>query len=244
MSEVDRSEHRKAILHARLREEMSAGLAASLDPENAGLPPLYRHETTIYSPWYTRACPECKHKFREGDTVRLCPRCGRVYHDDDQYQLHCWEEHFAEDGVCRKARIDPITGVPQEGCDYTWSGQFPEEGREAAEGPATRPTRRVARVTKQFLRGLEAFWTPFGEENVLEVSPDSPIVGHECPWCRFQIRAGDRVVKCPCGQCNTYFHDDVFRHLTCWDEWNGSQGHDYCPTTGAKIERSPRSSDR
>jgi hypothetical protein len=45
------------------------------------------------------------------------------------------------------------------------------------------------------------------------------------------------VVRCPCGQCDTYFHDDVFRHLTCWDEWNGSRGHDYCPTTGAKIEK-------
>lgn len=238
MTEKSPSRRRETLLKSRLREEVQAGLAASRDPKNAGLPDLCLHQTTMYSPWFTDTCPECQHKFREGDMVRLCPKCGRVYHDDDQYQLHCWQDHFADGGVCRKGGFNRYHKRQRESCDYTWSGTFPEMCQEDDGKPApSRPTQRIPQVTEQFLSGLEVFWTPFGEENVLEVPPGSRIVGHECPWCRFQIRAGDRVVKCPCGKCNTYFHDDVFRHLTCWNEWNGSEGNDYCPTTGAKIER-------
>jgi hypothetical protein len=29
---------------------------------------------------------------------------------------------------------------------------------------------------------------------------------------------------------------DIYRHLTCWNEWNGARGHDYCPTTCTPIE--------
>jgi hypothetical protein len=227
---------RETLLKARLYEEIKAGIAASRDPTNAGLPdPTTRKTTTIYSHWYTRTCPECKHKFREGDRVRLCPQCEQAYHDDDQYHLYCWQKHFANDSVCRKERYDPIAEVKRKGCDYRWSGTFPDESEDVGEEAL--PARRVAEVTGQFLHGLENVWSPFGEEAVFEVEAGSPIVGHNCPWCRFQIRAGDRVVKCPCGKCDTYFHDDIFRHLTCWDDWNGSRGNDYCPTTGARIER-------
>lgn len=237
MTDTTPSERREAILKSRLREEVQVGIQASRDPKNAGLPDLYPRQTTMYSPWYTRTCPECKHRFREGDRVRICPKCGRAYHDDDQYQLHCWQDHFADGNVCRERGIDPITDQPREGCDYTWSGTFPDEGQDEQTPSPASPAQRIPHVTEQFLSGLEIFWTPFGEENVLEVPQGSPIVGHECPWCRFQIRAGDRVVKCPCGKCNTYFHNDIFRHLACWNEWNGSDGNDYCPTTSAKIER-------
>jgi len=226
---------RETALKARLREEIDAGRAASRDPDNAELPDLYARQTTIYSPWYTRTCPECKHKFREGDHARLCPVCGQAYHDDDQYELACWQDHFADGSVCRESRTDPISGVYRQGCDYRWSGIFPDESKDAEA--ESQPARRVFEVTTQFLRGLENVWSSFGEEAVFEVEAGTPIVGRKCPWCRFQIRAGDRVVKCPCGDCDTYFHDDIFRHLTCWNEWNGSQGNDYCPTTGAKIER-------
>lgn len=226
---------RETPLKARIRVEIDAGISESRDPQNAGLPDLYRRTTTMYSPWYTRACPECKHNFREGDRVLLCPRCGQAYHDDDRYNLHCWQEHFADGKVCKKDRYDHIAERQLKGCDYVWSGKLPEE--EKAGGDETQPTRRIARVTSQFLQGLERLWKPFGEETVKEIEEGSPIVGHKCPWCRFQIRAGDRVVKCPCGDCETYFHDDIFRHLTCWDDWNGSQGNNYCPTTGARIER-------
>jgi uncharacterized C2H2 Zn-finger protein len=229
MADEERDRQRETLLRVRLREEIRAGLSAARDPDNAVLPDLHLRTTTIYSAWYTRTCPECKHKFREGDLVRLCPRCGQAYHDDDQYGLHCWQAHFEGGGVCREAKHDVITGLFRPGCDYRWLGTFPDG---AERPPETRNTgRRIAEITRQFLDGLETVWTPFGEARVLEVPPDSPIVGHKCPWCRFQIRAGDRVVKCPCGKCDTYFHDDVFRHLTCWDEWNtGSHGNAFCPT--------------
>lgn len=61
------------------------------------------------------------------------------------------------------------------------------------------------------------------------------MIGHKCPWCRFHIRIGDCVVQCPCGNCNTWFHDDLYRHLTCWNAWHGPQGNKYCPVTGAQI---------
>jgi hypothetical protein len=241
-NKTDFPRHRETLLKSRLRDEIEAGLAASEDPKNAGLPDLYLRQTTMYSLWYTRTCPECKHKFREGDMVRICPRCGRVYHDDDQHQLHCWQEHFAAGGACQEVGIDPITDQPRVTCDYTWPGDFPDESQAGRETAPPTSTQRIPYVTEQFMNGLETFWTPYGEENVLEVPRGSQIVGHECPWCRFQIRAGDRVVKCPCGKCNTYFHNDIFRHLTCWNEWHGSEGNDYCPTTSAKIERE-RSAD-
>ncbi|HEY4389505.1 MAG TPA: hypothetical protein VGN34_34120, partial [Ktedonobacteraceae bacterium] len=64
----------------------------------------------------------------------------------------------------------------------------------------------------------------------------SPAERHKCPWCRFRVRVGDWVVACPCqSNCGTYFHQDVFRHLTCWNEWNGVTGHNFCPTTGASY---------
>ena len=69
-------------LEDALRNAFTTGFAAARDPLNADLPPLAARVTTIYSPWYTRTCPECCHKFREADRVRRCPSCGQVYHDD------------------------------------------------------------------------------------------------------------------------------------------------------------------
>ncbi|HEY0384843.1 MAG TPA: hypothetical protein VGC64_02475 [Pyrinomonadaceae bacterium] len=226
-------EHREPQLKAALRAEMETGMSASRDPQNAGQPDLAPRVTTIYSPWYTRACPVCKNKFRDDDRVRLCPLCEQAYHDDDSYHLHCWQERFKTEGICKVSRYDQILEREEQGCDYRWSGKFPKV-TENRRGPS-QSQRRVALVTTHFLQGLEAIWKPYGEEAVFEVEENSAIIGHNCPWCRFQVRAGDRVVRCPCGKCSTYFHNDVFRHLTCWNDWNGSRGNDYCPTTGAKI---------
>lgn len=217
-------------LKARVREEVETGIEAARDPMNAGQPDLAVRVTTIYSQWYTRACPVCKNKFRDDDRVRLCPLCEQAYHDDDSFNLHCWQERFSKQGVCKLSRYDQILEIEDEGCGYRWSGTFPQK---VESGP--RQPHRVALVTAHFLQGLETIWKPYGEEAVFEVAEDSPIIGHHCPWCRFQVRARDRVVKCPCGKCSTYFHNDVFRHLTCWNDWNGSRGNDYCPTTGARI---------
>lgn len=217
-----------------IRQELELGASAAKDPDNAGLPDLAPRTTTIYSPWYTRICPECKLKFREEDRVRICPSCGQAYHDDHQYNLHCWQKHFANNGICKKADRDPITGEARSGCRYQWPGIFPDE--KSDQDPKTIIYQRTHQVSTLFLRGLEQVWSPFGNEKVMEVTLDDPIIGHKCPWCRFMIRSGDRVVKCPCGQCNTYFHNDIFRHLTCWNDWNSGRGNDYCPTTGAKIK--------
>lgn len=231
-----KSSHNQSRLKLSLRQEIDIGIAASCDPQNAGLPDLFARTTTIYSPWYTRTCPECKLQFREGDRVRLCPKCGQAYHDDDQYHLYCWQSRFANGNVCKKERYDPIAELNRDGCTYQWCGTFPNEN-EGNNGEKTR-SMQVELVSVHFLQGLEKIWTPYGEEVVYEVKQEDPQIGHRCPWCRFLIRAGDRVVKCPCGNCDTYFHDDIFRHLTCWNDWNGTRGHDYCPTTGARIIRS------
>lgn len=80
--------------------------------------------------------------------------------------------------------------------------------------------------------------------------------------CGDKLREGDRVRRCPdCGEpyhddprfgrhcwqlqfagggiCNLCralvrdrLHQDVFRHLTCWNGWNGVAGKHYCPNTG------------
>ncbi|MDX9956170.1 MAG: hypothetical protein RBT75_18880 [Anaerolineae bacterium] len=227
-------ERRETALKAQLREQFEQGKRAAQDPANAELPELCLRTTTIYSRWFTLTCPECKHTFREEDKVRLCPECGQAYHDDAQYGLHCWQQHFAAGRECKPGGFDPFTEIDLPGCSYQWNGELPD----TATTEATADTRILA-VTTQFQVGLRNEWTAFGDAQVIEVQPGSSLVGRKCPWCKFDIRAGDRVVKCPCGHCNTYFHDDVFRHLTCWNAWNGSRGSSHCPTTGAPLVRPP-----
>jgi hypothetical protein len=220
------------------RMEFDLGNASSRDPANAFLPDLYPRTTTIYSPWFTRTCPVCRQRFREGDRVRLCPGvegkpCGQPYHDDRQYNLHCWQTHFRDGNVCKKAGFDRFAGLHLEGCGFSWSGTFPDQDptTRLAENPA--PRNEI--LVRQFELGLKSTWRAFGERAVLLATPGDSFIGHNCPWCRFQIRAGDHVVKCPCGRCETYFHDDIYRHLECWNQWNGSQGLHFCPTTGSRI---------
>jgi hypothetical protein len=232
---VQKEAQPESHLKAESRREIEDGLATSQDSLNADLPELALRITTIYSPWYTRTCLQCKHRFREGDQIRICPECEVCYHDDGQYNLHCWQERFADGRVCREDRYDPISELDTRGCTYEWTGRSSDEQyeRKMADTHIRRPTE----ITNSFLEGLETEWTPFGEEKVIEVAEDSPIVKHNCPWCRFDIRSGDRVVKCPCGICDAYFHNDIFRHLTCWNDWNGTLGNDYCTITGATIVR-------
>jgi hypothetical protein len=213
-------------------------MAMAVDPANANLPDLAIRTTTINSPWYARTCRVCRDKFREGDRVRLCPRCGEPYHDDRQYDLHCWQEHFVGGRKCTEGGPDRFNESGREipSCDYVGDGQLPDDPAVAASShtdiePRTPP---AAAMVTQFVTGLETVWHPFGKQQTIKVAPRSSLVGRNCPWCRFRVRAGDWVVECPCGtDCGTYFHQDVFRHLTCWNEWNGVAGNDYCPTTGA-----------
>src|SRR5712691_11422844 len=180
--------YRDVPLQDPLRDAFTSGLAAARDPVNAALPILAARVTTIYSPWYTRTCPECCQKFREADRVRLCPRCGQAYHDDEQYHLYCWQHHFAEGRVCKRGGYDPIAERDVSGCLYQWSGTLPDTGTTPRRDVGQ--ARRVELITVQFLHGLETIWKPFGDANLHEVKVGEAIIGHRCPWCRYQVRAG------------------------------------------------------
>jgi len=228
--------YKESVFKEQLRVEISQGMAMAVDPTNANLPNLALRTTTINSPWYARTCRVCQDKFREGDQVRLCPECGAVYHDDAQYDLHCWQDHFASGKICTEGGFDRFSEAETPCCNYTWPGELPDQSRtESSSGSDSLPhVSPTAPLVDQFVTGLEKVWRPFGEQKSFKVQHDSPLVGRNCPWCRFRVRASDWVVACPCGNdCGTYFHQDVFRHLTCWNEWNGVAGNDYCPTTGA-----------
>jgi hypothetical protein len=179
--------------------------------------------------------------------VRLCPGvegkpCGQAYHDDGHYDLRCWPEHFKGGQVCKKGGFDRFAGRDVAGCSFTWSGTPADH--DGATGQADSASQRNDVLIRHFESGLMSVWRAFGERDVLLAKPGDSFIGHNCPWCRFQIRVGDHVVKCPCGKCETYFHDDIYRHLECWNQWNGSQGLFFCPTTGARIppEKLQRSS--
>lgn len=219
-----------------LRKEIETGIGLAADPINANLPDDAPRLTTIHSPWYSRTCRVCKHKFREGDWVRLCPLCGEPYHDDPQYGLYCWQEKFAGGQICTEGGLDRFSGLAIDRCEFSPGPQERQTDRPGQEQTASPPTGLVT----QFVGGLERIWRPFGEQPAIKVAPGDPAVGRSCPWCRFRIRAGDWVVACPCG-CGAYFHQDIFRHLTCWNEWHGVEGNDYCPITGRPY--SPEEAD-
>lgn len=228
-------------LYDRIRDELSAGVEMAADPTNANLPALSLLTTTINSPWYARTCGVCQDKFRETDQVRVCPRCGEAYHDDHQYDLHCWQTHFAGGKVCTEGGEDRFSGESRQipRCDYSWNGQLPKESSRDSSGQTTRvETAPSEALVAQFVGGVETIWRPYGGRKSFKVRRGSPLVGRKCPWCRFRVRVGDWVVECPCGsQCGTVFHQDVFRHLTCWNEWQGAeQGRKYCPTTSAPFK--------
>jgi len=231
-----------------LRDEFDSGMVMAADPTNANLPESAVRTTTIYSSWFSQTCRVCKFKFREGDRVRLCPRCGKPYHDDDQYDLRCWRAHFEGGDICTQGGRDRFSEGGGEilRCEYKSPGPSSEEGPQTASGPSEGPAVRGGTpddaLVTQFTAGLETIWKPFGEQRAEKVRPDGPALGRSCPWCRFRIRVGDWVVACPCG-CGAYFHQDIFRHLTCWNEWNGVEGNDYCPVTGRSYDGKADESD-
>jgi hypothetical protein len=158
----------------RCRAEIDLGIASSRDPVNAFLPDLHPRTTTIYSPWYTRTCPACGHKFREGDRVRLCPGvegkpCGQAYHDDGHYDLRCWPEHFKGGQVCKKGGFDRFAGRDVAGCSFTWSGTPVDH--DGSTGQADSASQRNDVLIRHFERGLMSVWRAFGERDVLLAKP-------------------------------------------------------------------------
>ncbi|KPA11749.1 hypothetical protein MHK_008052 [Candidatus Magnetomorum sp. HK-1] len=223
----------KSELLQELKYEFNEGLLAAQDPENAYLPPLSCLKTTRYSAWFTRKCPECGLDFREGDMVKLCPKCKQAYHNDDYYHLNCWDRHFSNGKPCRESSYDRFNDKNDPGCSYKFGGTVDESDNDSKSTDFD--TIHIPEINKQFMNGLAVHWKSF--DNLLEqkVSPHDPKIGEICQWCGSSIRPGDRLVKCPCGKCETYFHNDMYRQLSCWNEWNKSKKRDYCIQSGRKI---------
>lgn len=217
---------------AHLREEMDIGQKMAADPTNANLPDLALRITSLHSTWFMRTCRVCQNKFREGDLVRLCPRCNQAYHDDSQFNLSCWQKHFSNGKICTEGGVDRFSKQPITPCAYQWNGRLPDTPNTPTSAEASPSPQTV----NQFVAGLRLAWRPFGKREIHKVQIGDPIISRKCPWCRLHIRVGDWVVACPCG-CGTYFHEDIFRHLTCWNEWNGVEGHKHCPNTGHTYEQ-------
>jgi predicted RNA-binding Zn-ribbon protein involved in translation (DUF1610 family) len=220
----------KSILLQELTKEFEQGLSAAQDPENAYLPLKERRKTTIYSDWFTRKCPECGLDFREGDMVKLCPKCQKAYHSDDFFSLNCWDRHFANGQPCRKAAYDHFDNQYDPGCPYQ-----PEDINQPA-GQQDAQHNDILEINQQFMKGLAVHWKSFGDLSEIKVGPNNAVVGQICQWCGSSIRPGDRVVKCPCGKCESHFHNDMYRQRSCWNEWNQSDKHNYCIQSGRRIE--------
>lgn len=236
----DKPTYPKSVLKQQISIEVELGIALSADPVNANRPDLDLRITTLNSPWFARTCRICKDKFREGDQVRLCPNCSEPFHDDKQYSLHCWQKKFAAGAICKEGRQEGEPdrfnesgrGIPR--CEFSCSSPADIDTSLPSSEKASSHSSPAALLVKQFVKGIETTWRPFGEQQSIKVVPGSSPVGHYCPMCRFRMRVGDWVVACPCqSNCGTYFHQDVFRQLTCWNNWNGVQGNNHCPNTGA-----------
>lgn len=217
-----------------LRDEMLAGIEMASDPLNAGLALLLRRQTTLESAWFAASCGYCHLKVREGDWVRVCPDCGQAYHDDERYEFDCWRRKVATGEVCKVGGVDEFDeDVVEPSCDYVWPRSLLDEPLEKEQQSEQAPSERFMRY---FLGGLSKVELSFGNQSMIKVPRDSVLRGRPCPYCRYSIRIGDWVVECPCG-CGTYFHQDLFRHLSCWNDWNGSKGKTHCLNTSRPFPK-------
>jgi len=210
---------KKDIVINRLREELRNGEKIAFDRKNNILPDLALLKTTVESDWWVGECPVCCDSFRENDLVRTCPECKQAYHDDVGFDLRCWTRHFGSDNKCSTCG------------NFSWDGHFPDKEIHLQAQTPPFPT-----MEEQFFSGLSHTWQVFGDAKIHIVKPGDFMIGNTCPMCSYKIRLGDRVVKCPCSaKCSVYFHNDVLRNWTCWNEWNGEQGKDYCPVSSKKY---------
>ena len=204
-----------------IRKEFNKGEKSARDPINANLPLLALHKTTLYSKWLAQVCPKCDFLFREGDRVRICPKCQQVFHDDpDRKELSCWQNQFDGPG-----------SVCECGQGFVWNGYLPDEQKTETN---QRGNEFSAEIYQEILDGLSSEWVIPGKLKVLLAKEGDGAVGHICPFCAFKIRPGDRYVRCE--DCKkAYFHNDIFRHLVCWNEWKSYKGRDYCPISNEKC---------
>jgi len=217
----------KSVFFKYLKNEFDLGLSASQDPENAYLPDYSVRKTTRDSHWFSLICSECKMDFRIGDRVMVCPVCKTAYHQDDQFHLYCWENHFSNGQPCQYNKLEKI-----EICSFRVSDTL----LHSHPLDQNRNSHYIPEIHSQFMKGLAVHWRSF--DNLLEfkIEPDHPSIGEICQWCGSSIRAGDRVVECPCGKCKSYIHNDMVRQLTCWNDWNKSKKRNYCIKTGQEFK--------
>ncbi|MDO6433091.1 hypothetical protein Q4E93_20955 [Flavitalea sp. BT771] len=211
---------RKDVLVQLFREEIRSGEKIAQDRKNNILPDLALLKTTIRSGWWVKKCPVCRDLFRENDLVRICPVCKQAYHDDAAFNLRCWGNHFSAGDTCLQCH------------EFTWNGILP-----AKEFFSQTERRPFPLMEEQFFTGLLSTWKTFGNAPIRIVRRGDLIIGNRCHMCRYKFREGDRVVKCPCSSsCEEYFHSDILRDLTCWNEWNGELGKNYCPVSSKEYE--------
>jgi hypothetical protein len=74
-------------------------------------------------------------------------------------------------------------------------------------------------LREEFMRGLRIHWNPAKDAQAILVPSRSNLIGLKCPICRHTVRGGDWVVPCSCNRCGGVFHQDITRHLTCWETW-------------------------
>lgn len=202
------------------------GQNMSRDPLNAGaMGSADVQVTTMHSLWFLKVCHVCENRFRAGDRVRVCPKCGRARHDDARYGLHCWQAHFGAGHICDEGQTDPRFTL-EEPCHYK---PLTLSDKDTA---TTLDVEISQAMYDSFMEGLQGNWQPFGDIEVIKAQKGDAFIGQKCLICGNRVRVGDWVAACPCGKCNNYYHQDIFRHLECWDIWNkGRQGHvlDTCP---------------
>ena len=208
-----------------VEKELKKGLEISRDPSNANLGDNAIRITQISSKWYHESCMICDFKFREGDKVRICPKCKIAIHQDQRYQLECWSNHFKNENnsLCPCGDIE----IPNPENESIESSQ--EENIEERQIMTNE-------VYSEFTNGLGEYWTNFRDTSVKVrvASKGDKAYGKKCLICRFKIREGDRYIQCP--NCNqVYFHSDIMRHLNCWNSWHGKEGRSYCPNSGLEC---------
>ncbi len=208
-----------SALEKKIKKEIDKGKEIANDPINALLPDHAIRVTTITSDWFTQECEHCNLNFREEDHVHVCPKCEDAYHEDKRYNLNCWTNSQEKEGLCPCG-------------EFSLTTDSKEEDKNIASDQAS-STVNLESIYEHFTNGMKNKWQSFGGEEieVLTAQSGSKAIGKSCPMCRFKIREGDRYVESPCG-CKAYFHNDIFRHLTCWNNWKGRGKKAHCPISG------------
>lgn len=216
---------KKELFISFLQDGIRAGEKIATDRKNYVLPDLALRKTSgppKKSDWFLKPCPICKDYFRENDLVRLCPKCKQPYHDFVGHKLHCWSQHFSPNTKCISCQ------------EYEWNGQLP------IKDPRLQTEVLFPAIIQQFYDGLGTTWKVFGNPKIRLVQTTDDMVGLNCMGCKYKIRVGDLIVKCPCSPgCHAYFHCDVPGNWNCWNEWHGEVGKYYCPISSKVYTQIP-----